>query len=70
MTLATHLDFGSIDEKRGDFGQLGQLFPAGFLHEGVAIDTSNAAEGVRARFPISLDSSLMATETRFVLDFR
>jgi hypothetical protein len=69
VTLTAHLDFGSIDEEWSDIGQLGHLFAAGFLHKGVAIDTGNTPERVRARFPISLESSLMATETGFILDF-
>lgn len=68
MTLITNFGLGALGEKwrvLPDFREL--IAIGGFLHDRVAIDTANATARVRARIPVSLDTALVTTETRFVL---
>ena len=71
MTLTANFGLSLLVEERGFFSDLDELVAvAGFLHDGVAVDTGNSPTLVGTCFPVGLDASLMAAETRFVLYFR
>ena len=68
VALTAYFGLRSIDKKWRDFGKLGQLFAAGFFHQGMAIDAGKASVRMRARCPIGLNAALMTPKTRVVLD--
>src|SRR6266508_1613346 len=69
MTLAAYFRLRSFVKERRLISDLGELIPiGGFLHDGVAINASDATPRVRTGFPVSLHSPLMTAKTRFVLD--
>ena len=68
MALTAYFGLRSIDKKWRDFGKLGQLFAAGFFHQGMAIDAGKASVRMRARCPIGLNAALMTPKTCVVLD--
>ena len=69
MTLAANFGLGPFVEERGSVSDLGQLVTVGeLLHDGVAVDAGDSPARVRTRFPIGLNSSLMAGETGLVLN--
>ena len=68
MTLTAHFYFRSFGEQKSLVGGLRQLLATSLLHDGMAVDAGDAPASVRARFPVSLYSPLVAAETRFVLD--
>src|SRR6266540_4063620 len=71
VTLAADFGLRSLIKERRPIVDLGELVPVGgFLHDGVAINASDATARVRTGFPVSLHSPLMTAETRFILDFR
>src|SRR6266508_5390555 len=71
MTLAAYFRLRSFVKERRLISDLGELIPiGGFLHDGVAINASDATPRVRTGFPVSLHSPLMTAKTRFILDFR
>jgi hypothetical protein len=68
MTLPANLDFRAFGEKRRVLSDLSELVTiGGFLHDRVASDAAHAAAGMGARIPISLDTALVAGQTRLVL---
>ena len=70
VALAANLCLSTLVKKGRLVIDLGKLEAVrGLLHDRVAIDASNAAPGMRARFPVSLHSALMASKTGLVLDF-
>ena len=71
MALATDFGLSALVEKGSLIADLGELVPVGgFLHQGVAIDASDATARMRACLPIGLNTALMTAKTRFILDFR
>ena len=70
MTLTADFDLGAIDPKRSYVGKLRHLFAAGFFHQRVTVNASEATAGVRTSFPEGLHATLMTTEAGFVLHLR
>jgi hypothetical protein len=70
VTLVTNFYFRPPVKKWRLFTDLCELIPIGrFLHDGMAINATHAPAGMGARIPVRLDTSLMALETGFVLNF-
>lgn len=69
MALAANLSLRSLIKKRSLIADLRQLESVGgFLHDRVAVGANNSTSGMRACFPVGLNSFLMALEASFVLD--
>lgn len=70
MTLTANLGLRPFVEERGLFSNLGKLESiGGFFHDGVTINAGDPPARVGTCFPIGLDTTLVTTKARFVLDF-
>jgi len=70
MTLTAHFYFCPLGVEKSLVGSFRQLLATRFFHYRVAVDAGDASARVRARFPVSLHTALMATQARVILDFR
>ena len=68
VTLTANFSLRALGEKWRVLSNFGQLITIGcFLHDRVAIDTTDSSARMRARIPISLNSTLVARQAGLVL---
>jgi len=68
VALGTHLYLRSLVKEGGLVADLGKLKAVGgLLHDRVAVGANNSTSGMRACFPVGLNSLLMALEAGVVL---
>lgn len=69
MALAADFGLRALVKKRGLVADLGKLIAVtGLFHYRVAVHTRDSASGVGACLPIGLDSSLVASKARVILN--
>ena len=69
VALGTHLYLRSLVKEGRFVADLGKLEPVGgLLHYSMAVHTRDSASGVGACLPIGLDSSLVASKARVILN--